>query len=131
MNLTQEAQEWLVRRAIQAAPFEVCGFVMESGELLEIRNISLAPQRHFKMDRQQLVEKLAPRDPDDFIAGIWHTHPRGTTMPSHTDLDGIKCGAIQPNWAYYIVTAEGVFEYETKLYAPPEETFWRKFSASC
>lgn len=60
--ITEEAREWLVRRAIQAAPYEVCGFVMDSGEVIEIRNVSLAPARHFKMCRQQMYEKLRDRD---------------------------------------------------------------------
>lgn len=121
-----QAQDWLVRRARQAAPYEVCGFVLENGEVLEIRNISLSPMRAFKMDRQQLIDKLVGRE--EFITGIWHTHPRGTTVPSHTDLDGIKCGAIQPNWRYYIVTSAGVHQYETGLYSPQSDSFWKTFT---
>lgn len=123
-----EARDWLVRRAMQAAPFEVCGFIMEDGDIIEIRNVSLAPARHFKMDRQDMVEKL--KDRVDFIKGIWHTHPGGTTVPSKTDLDGIKSGSIQRNWDYWIVTSSGVHYYETRLYAPQEDiSFWERFSA--
>lgn len=121
-------EDWLIRRAKQAAPYEVCGFIMEDGDIIEIRNVSLAPMRHFKMDRSQMFEKL--KDRVDFIAGIWHTHPGGTTEPSKTDLEGIKCGAVQRNWDYYIVTASGLHLYETKLYAPVEDPLhWRRFSA--
>lgn len=111
---------------MQAAPYEVCGFIMEQGDIIEIRNVSLAPMRHFKMDREQLIEKLSGRV--DFIAGIWHTHPKGTTQPSHTDLDGIKCGAIQRNWDYYIVTSAGVHLYKPEHYAPQSDSFWAKFN---
>lgn len=120
-------KEWLVRRAIQAAPLEACGFVMEDGDIIEIRNVSLAPMRAFKMDRQQLIEKV--RDRVDFIQGIWHTHPGGTIHPSHTDLDGIKLGAIQPNWDYWIITSTGCHLYSTERYAPQEHSYWSRFRA--
>lgn len=126
--MNDEARDWLIRRAIQAAPFEACGFILEDGELVEIRNISLAPMRAFKMDRVQMVEKLVHTDKINFISGIWHTHPRGTTEPSHTDLDGIKLGAIQRNWDYYIVTQDTVSLYKTGLYAPQDNSFWEQFS---
>jgi len=130
MELTDESREWLQDRALRAAPLEACGFILESGEILEIRNVSQTPRRAFRMDREELVRELGTKDASDFITAIWHTHPGGTTVPSHTDLDGIKCGAVQRNWKYYIVTAYGVYEYEANHYAPQEETFWRKFSAS-
>jgi len=118
-------KEWLQRRALQAAPLEACGFVMENGDIIEIRNISLAPRHNFKMDRVQLVEKI--RDRVDFIAGIWHTHPSGILHPSHEDLEAIKLGAIQPNWDYYIVTRHDVAMYQTKLYAPVSNDHWLRF----
>ena len=124
--MNQEAREWLCHRAIQAAPHEACGFILEGGELVEIRNISLTPWRAFRMDRQEMVEKLSDRA--EFITGIWHTHPRGSTKPSQTDLYGIKCGAIQRNWDYYIVTATEVIKYDTGLYAPQDHEFWARFS---
>jgi len=117
-----------MRRALQAAPYEACGFIMEDGDIIEIRNTSLAPMRAFKMDRQQLVEKV--RDRVDFIQGIWHTHPKGTIHPSATDLDAIRMGAIQRNWDYYIVTKNDVHLYVTENYAPPaDSSFWSRFSA--
>jgi proteasome lid subunit RPN8/RPN11 len=123
--MNDDAREWLLRRAMQAAPFEACGFVMEDGDVIEIRNVSLAPARHFKMDRNQLFEKLSDRT--DFIAGVWHTHPGGTTHPSRTDLEGIKCGAIQRNWDYWIVTKDSVNLYVSQHYAPQDHVFWNKF----
>ncbi|AEK07457.1 hypothetical protein PBI_ROPE_11 [Mycobacterium phage Rope] len=120
-----EARDWLIRRAIQAAPFEACGFIMTDGEILEMTNVSLAPRRAFKMDVKELVEKLS--DKVEFIKGIWHTHPGGTTHPSATDLDGIKLGAIQRNWDYWIVTSAGVYQYDTKLYAPQDHSWWMRF----
>lgn len=119
-------KEWLMRRAAQAAPLEACGFIMEDGDIIEIRNVSLAPMRAFKMDKMQLVEKV--RDRIDFIQGIWHTHPGGSIHPSQTDLDGITMGAIARHWDYYIVTANDVHLYVAEHYAPKEHSYWSRFS---
>lgn len=118
-------KEWLQRRALQAAPLEACGFVMEDGDIIEIRNISLAPRRAFKMDRVQMTEKV--KDRVDFIAGIWHTHPSGILHPSHEDLEAIRMGAILPHWDYYIVTKDDVQVYQTKQYAPVDNSHWLRF----
>jgi len=118
-------KEWLVRKAQQAAPFEACGFIMEDGDIIEIANVSLAPMRAFKMDRDEMFEKLCDRV--DFIQGIWHTHPGGSCHPSETDLDGITLGAIARHWDYYIVTATDVHMYSAEHYAPKEHSYWSRF----
>ena len=123
--IAESQRVWLRRRALQAAPYEVCGFILDDGDIVEIRNISLAPLRAFKMDREQMFQKLYGREHS--IAGIWHTHPGGTTHPSQTDLAGIKCGAILRDWKYYIVTANSVTLYLPEHYAPQDNTFWAAF----
>lgn len=125
MNLTDSQKDWLMRRAQQAIPLEVCGFVMNDGEIVEIRNVANDPRHSFHMDRAQMIEKLSGRE--ESIAGIWHTHPRGSTHPSGTDLKAISMGAIQPHWRYWIVTAEECFSLDTSLYAPCEPDFWGQF----
>ena len=112
---------------MQAAPYEACGFIMCDGSIVEIRNVAVNPQRGFHMDYHDMVEKLSGRE--EFIAGIWHTHPRGTTTPSHTDLNAIKMGAVQSNWDYWIVTADGVHLYEALRFAPQDCAFWSGFVA--
>lgn len=123
--MNNEARNWLIRRAIQSAPYEACGFVLENDELIEIRNVATNPLRGFKMDRRDAIEKLSNRV--EFITGIWHTHPKGTSEPSLIDLDGIKSGAVQKNWDYFIATSEAVYQYDTKLYAQQDLAFWEKF----
>lgn len=125
MNLTDWQRDWLQRRAKQAAPYEACGFVMDDGELIEIRNVAPHPSTQFMMDRAQMVEKLSGRE--ESIAGIWHTHPGGTHHPSGTDLKAMSLGAILPHWDYWIVTAEACSYYDTSLYAPREDAFWSQF----
>ncbi len=120
------ARERLVRRAIQGSPYELCGFILQDNEIVEVRNVSNTPLKSFEMSAADLSEKL--RGKVDDITGIWHSHPRGQTHPSYTDLRAIACGAIQPHWTYYIVTFTGVYEYDTAQYAPVETKFWGQFA---
>ena len=124
--MDDNTKAWLMRRAIQSSPHEACGFVMESGDIIEIRNVASNSMREFKMDRNQMIEKLSGRE--DFIYGIWHTHPSGSSSLSSTDIEAIYCGAIQWNWHYWIVTKSEVVEYPIDCYAPKPDSFWRSFT---
>lgn len=124
-TVNEKARKWLVRRAVQAAPFEACGFILDTGDVVEIRNESLAPLRHFKMCGRDAFSKL--NGTLDHVVGIWHTHPRGPHTPSREDLEAIKTGAIQPHWSYYIVTPDGVHEYDASLFAPKDHGHWEQF----
>lgn len=124
--MNPEQRRWLQNRAIQASPHEVCGLIMENGDIIEIRNVAVNTMRQFRMDREQLVEKLIGRE--DFIYAIWHTHPGGNPNPSQRDLEAIYCGAIQRNWLYLIVTSSGVHPYYPNNYVSQDLSFWEKFA---
>ena len=133
--MNPEQRRWLCNRAISAAPYEACGFVMENGDIIEIRNVAVNRMRQFRMDCQEMVEKLIDRD--DFITAVWHTHPGGNPNPSVKDLESISCGAIQRNWLYLIVTSTGVHPYYPNNYVAedlsgwhiPDLSFWSRFTA--
>lgn len=54
MIFTLEHHNWLLRRAAQAAPFEVCGFIMCDGSIIEIRNVAENPYHTFKPDLEAI-----------------------------------------------------------------------------
>lgn len=125
MTLTDTNRNWLIRRAVQAAPYEACGFILYNDEIVEIPNVAQFPERGFKMDRFHLIKNVGEHM--NSVAGIWHTHPKGTLLPSQTDLYAIKIGAIQSHWDYYIATADAVMAYDAKSFAPQPDTFWERF----
>jgi proteasome lid subunit RPN8/RPN11 len=103
-DFTREHHNWLRRRAAQAAPFEVCGFIMYDGSIIEIRNVAENPYDNFTMDLRQIGRKVDIKK----IAAMWHTHPGGDIRPSNADLKAIRlCG-----WDYLIVTADEIALYE-------------------
>jgi proteasome lid subunit RPN8/RPN11 len=112
MDQVVKNREWLVRRAIQGAPHELCGFIMVDGSVVEIPNAASDPHRDFSMARHHLVERVP--NPQEVYA-IWHTHPNGNPQPSLNDMRAVKCGAIQPHWIYLIVTSSGVYEHIMEL----------------
>jgi proteasome lid subunit RPN8/RPN11 len=103
---TPEHHYWLRRRAADAHPFEVCGFVMRDGSIIEIRNVAENPYDTFTMDLRQIRPRVDVRK----IAAIWHTHPGGDIRPSGADPEAIR----RCEWGYLIVTADEVALYEAQ-----------------
>jgi proteasome lid subunit RPN8/RPN11 len=99
---------------------------MGNGALIEVRNVAENPDKGFKMDSHQMVQKL--KETDSSIAGVWHTHPSGTLTPSPEDIRAITIGAIGPEWLYVIATANDVSVYYASHYAPLDQKGWSKFA---
>ncbi len=86
MIFTLEHHSWLRARAADAHPFEVCGFIMRDGSIIEIRNVAENPYETFTMDSRQIKRKVDVTK----IAAMWHTHPGGDVRPSKADLKAIR-----------------------------------------
>jgi proteasome lid subunit RPN8/RPN11 len=114
VTFTLEHHHWLRRRAADAAPLEVCGFVMSDGSIIEINNVHENPCDYFSMDLRQIRRKVDVRK----IAAMWHTHPNGDVRPSEADLQAIRLC----EWGYLIVTAD-----EVALYEAQANSFWNAF----
>lgn len=127
MILSDEQRNWLQRRALQSAPHEACGFILDDGEIIEIANIHAQPYRGFSMSGYDITNKLDTHDLSRIVA-IWHTHPKGTIKPSKTDMEAIRRGAILDSWAYFIATKDEVTQWNTADYAPKDESFWESFA---
>lgn len=126
--VTKRHRKWLMRRAIQASPFEACGFIFDDGSLIEMRNVSLNPYIGFQMSRDDMMNRVG-EEGYSRIGAIWHTHPGGTCYPSKVDQDALFSGAIQKNWEYLIVTKDSVSSYSTKTLVVQDDSFWERFVA--
>lgn len=93
---------------------ERCGLIRIDPDLnwsvLEIPNLSVEPNE-FNM----LPQDLAPRWNlyGEELVGVWHTHQQGSKTPSDKD-----CSWAPPNMRYWIVTADGTYEYDMSQYPP-------------
>ena len=80
----------LINQATQAHPHECCGLLLGSAtritHIQPARNVHPAPQTHFEIDPQALVDAhRAARAGGAQIAGYYHSHPAGPARPSATD----------------------------------------------
>lgn len=119
---------WLRRRAIQAAPYEACGFILNDGEIVEVANGAENPLEEWQMTAEDLSKRLTAEQFSQIIA-VWHTHPRGSKAPSPKDIQAMIVGAIKQDWMYLIATQDGVTQWNPKNYAPQGDSFWNEFIA--
>ena len=112
MKQVVENRDWLIKRCIEGSPNELCGFIMRDGSVVELPNAARDPVNNFEMARHHLVKRVP--DPSKIYA-IWHSHPNGNSVPSATDMNAVKIGAVEHHWIYLIVTPNGVFEHIMEL----------------
>jgi len=81
-----------VAHAREQAPRECCGLLFGDGEvadrLVRGRNVHDTPETRYEIDPAQLREALAGTDddPDRYLVGIYHSHPRTEPKPSAFDI---------------------------------------------
>lgn len=82
----------LLTEAGRASPSETCGVLIGHGNridaILPARNIHPAPQTHFEIDPQTLIDAhRAARAGGPQVLGYYHSHPSGPAEPSATDRE--------------------------------------------
>jgi proteasome lid subunit RPN8/RPN11 len=82
--------------------FEQVGFVLTSGEVVEVKNVCKDPTNGFVVSGEDLL-----RYSDDVVA-TWHTHPGATSNLSMSDYESFK---NWPQWRHFIAGSDGVAEY--------------------
>jgi len=80
----------MLGHAAAAHPREACGLLLgRAGRVDEVRpcrNVHPAPETHFEIDPQALVDAhRAARAGGPEVIGYWHSHPAGPPEPSATD----------------------------------------------
>ncbi len=91
IELTSDLIEQLQEHAAAAHPQECCGLLLgQGGQIIEVQpasNVHPAPQTHFEIDPQALVDAhRAARNGGPSIIGYYHSHPNGPAKPSQTDV---------------------------------------------
>jgi desampylase len=90
IEVTREAIERLLAEAERAFPKESCGLLLGRAarieEVVPARNVHPAPDRHFDIDPQALIDAhRAAREGGPRVVGYYHSHPHGPAEPSPTD----------------------------------------------
>jgi proteasome lid subunit RPN8/RPN11 len=84
------------------ARIERCGFVLLSGEIIEVNNIALDPEDNFEISFND-IEKYEGQ-----IAASWHTHPRGSANLSQSDY---QLFLQVPEWQHVVISKDEMTFY--------------------
>ena len=84
---------------------ERVGFILTSGEVIEVKNISETPETSFKVSLEDLQEFASK------ATSTWHTHPGGHKNLSMADF---RTFSMWPALSHYIVGNDGVRKYWTE-----------------
>lgn len=123
--ISSETSAKLLDEARRAYPNECCGLLLGQGErvtdIVPAANVSAAPQTHFEIDPATLItaHRNARTHPDQAILGYYHSHPKGTAMPSKTDA--VMAAADGRYWVIVAGGEIGVFR------AVKDGDIWRRF----
>ena len=97
----KEALRALIKvHALEQPDKEVCGLVFLKEGVYSIercRNAALSPKDTFEIPSQSLYGALR----DGFLAGYYHSHPRGDSTPSSADKAGSEQTEL-PCWIYSV-----------------------------
>jgi len=90
VDVTSQALSQMRAAAAAAHAREACGILLGEGDRITharaTRNIHTAPQTHFEIDPQALIDAhRAARSGGPQIIGYFHSHPAGLAAPSATD----------------------------------------------
>lgn len=111
MNWLTIEQQHAIRRLAAASPeSEICGFVLTSGDVAQVPNVSPEPANRFAID----PEDYAAYD-ELGIAGIWHTH---LTEPGFSPLDQDVLRTDTLPWAIYCLASDTFSQVNPNAPAP-------------
>ena len=91
VEITLQALTAMRAAAAAAHPLEACGLLLGEGaritEARDTRNVHPAPQTHFEIDPQALIDahRAARGGAGPQVIGYFHSHPAGPPAPSATD----------------------------------------------
>lgn len=111
-NLPGAVSAALTEWAVANPDEEICGFILEDGTIVQIKNVFENPRYGFEMDKDEMMAVIHGQTP---IAATYHSHPSGLSTPSAGDSERMTYLYQQGcPWRYLIVTAAGVYEYRHK-----------------
>lgn len=81
---------------------ERCGFVLKTGEIVEVENICEDRQNGFQVKSEDVFKHLL------IAEATWHTHPGASKNLSANDHQAFR---NFPEWKHYIIGEDGVACY--------------------
>lgn len=108
--LTQEQKSNIKAEAIQKPTEEICGFVLESGQVVSVENIHEDKEFNFRIAPESIIKYE-----EKGIKGIWHTH---TKDPNFSPTDQVVMRGDTLPWAVYCIATNTFTEADFSKPAP-------------
>lgn len=84
---------------------ERVGFILKSGEIVEVENVAEDPTCGFDVRPEDLIKY------EDEAVATWHTHPG---KDANLSLEDMEAFVSWPDWIHYIVGERDVRAYVVK-----------------
>lgn len=81
---------------------ERCGFILKSGEILELENIAENKTTGFQIDSKDILKYI------EDLETIWHSHPKGSSVLSGQDM---QCMLSWPDITHAIIGEDMIRTY--------------------
>jgi len=109
--LTEDQKDTIRLFATSTPDRETCGFVLESGETLQVPNIASDPVNEFEISAEHYARF------DDQIKGIWHSHLR---LAGFSPLDQSVMASDTLPWGVYCLRDNSFHQCDPTTTAPLE-----------
>lgn len=93
---------------------ERCGFILDDGSIVELKNVHPEPTNGFEIDGEDILRYISR------LESIWHTHPGAGSVLSGEDK---LCMEMWPQATHIIVGADGISTYKVSNGAVLSEDF--------
>lgn len=108
VRISRAVLEAIISDASTTPTVERCGLLLGSADhvtaWLSVANVHPDPDQHFELDPATLiaVERAARQGHGPGVAGHYHSHPKGSAVPSLADAE-----AAAPDGRLWLLTAQG------------------------
>lgn len=82
--------------------FERVGFILKTGEIVEVPNTAINPKESFDVSGEDIIKF------ELIAAATWHTHPG---QDSNLSFDDFQAFLNWPEMDHYIIGTDGVTKY--------------------
>jgi proteasome lid subunit RPN8/RPN11 len=101
--LTPSQMDAMRRYVVAQAPLEACGVLAGKERLVEailpVRNAAASPVRYQMDPKAQLRAFAQIEDAGQELLAIFHSHPKGSSVPSPTDIKEAAYAVVYVIWS--------------------------------
>ena len=123
IRIPKISKEIMIKQALSELPHECCGLLLgKNGKIqrtLPMTNTEPSPETYFMDPLEQIEVFTDMKKKGETLIGIYHSHPKGPSTPSRTDLEM----AFHQDAVYIIISLEKKTTPELKAFILEKGSF--------